>query len=76
MYHVVDIWVLVEDLIQPLLICNIALEVLGSFAGDKLYAVDAFFRGVVKVVDDHDLIVSFEECKCGEGSNVAGTTIT
>lgn len=44
-------------------------------ASDELDAVDDFGRGVVEVVDDDNLVASFEESDDGEGANVAAATI-
>lgn len=74
MDNIVNIRMLVENLIQPLLVRDIARVVLGSLARNELDAVDDFFGGVVEVVDDHDLVVGFEESERGEGADVAGAT--
>jgi hypothetical protein len=71
---VVDIWVLLEDFVERSLICDIALVKSRSLAANELDAVDDFWRGVVKVVDDDDFVVCFEECKGRERANVAGAT--
>jgi hypothetical protein len=45
-----------------------------SLAADELNAVDDFWRGVVEVVDNDDLVVGLEESKSCEGANVASAT--
>jgi len=62
---------LVEDFVQLLLVCDIALYVVRLLAADELDSIDDFWRRVVEVVDYHDLVVGFEECEGGEGADVA-----
>jgi hypothetical protein len=72
--HIVDIWVLLEDLVERGLVCHVALVEGRSLAADELDAVYDFLGRVVEVVDDDDLVVGFEEGESREGANVAGTT--
>jgi hypothetical protein len=74
MDDIVDVWVLLEDLVERGLICDVALVKGRSLAADELDAVDDFWRRVVEVVDNDDFVVGFEEGKGCEGANVAGTT--
>ena len=74
MNDIVDVGVLRKDLVQLLLIGDVAVVVFRALAGDELYAVEDFVGGVVKVVDDDDLVVCFEERERGEGANVARAT--
>lgn len=74
MDNVVNIWVLLEDLVERSLILNVELVELWLLAADELNAVDDLLRGVVEVVDDDDLIASLEESERCERANVAGTT--
>ena len=74
MDDIVDVWVLLEHLVERSLICDIALVEGRSLAADELDAVDDFWGGVVEVVDDDDFVVGFEEGKGCERANVAGTT--
>ena len=61
MDHIVDVWVLAEDLVQSSLIGDVDLVECRSLAADELDAVDDLGGGVVEVVDDDDFVVSFEE---------------
>lgn len=72
---IVDVWVLVEDSVQRLLVRNIDLLVLWSLSADELDAVEDLVGGVVEVVDNDDLVVGFEKRKGGERANVARATI-
>jgi hypothetical protein len=70
---IVDIRVLLEHLIQGLLIGDVERVVLGFLAADQLNAVQDFLGGVVKVVDDDNLVVGLEESERGERADIAGT---
>jgi hypothetical protein len=59
--HVIDVWVLLEDLVQRSLICDIDLVEGGPLAADELDAVYDFLGGVVEVVDDDDLVIGFKK---------------
>jgi hypothetical protein len=59
--HIVDVWVLLKDLVQRRLICNVAFVEGRPLAADELDAVYDFLGGIVEVVDDDDLVVGFEE---------------
>lgn len=72
-YDAVDVWVRIEDLVERSFVGDVGLVVLWALTRDQLKTVDAFFRGVVEVVDDHHLVVGFEELESGEGANVAST---
>ena len=74
MDHIVNVWILLKDLVERGLICNVAFVEGRSLAADELDAVYDFFGGVVEVVDDDDLVVGFEEGESRERANVAGTT--
>lgn len=76
MDDIVDVWVLLKDLIERCLICDVALVKGWSLAANELNAVYDFWRGVVEVVDDDDLVICLKKCKSCEGANVAGTTAT
>lgn len=72
---IVDVWVLVEDRIQALLIGNVTIVVFGTLAADQFDAIEYLLGGVVEVVDDDDLVVGLEKGQGGEGANVAGATV-
>jgi hypothetical protein len=72
--HIVNVWVLLEDLVEGSLVRDVAFVEGRSLAADELNAVYDFFGRVVQVVDDDDLVVCFEEGESREGANVAGTT--
>lgn len=71
---IVNVWVLGEDLVQRCFVCNITFVKGGSLAADELDAVDDFWRRVVEIVDDDDLVVCLKQGKCCEGANVACAT--
>ena len=74
MDNIVDIRVLLEHFIQLLLIGDVQRVVLGPLAADELNAVEDLLGGVVKVVDDDDLVVGLEKGESGERADVAGAT--
>jgi len=73
---IVNVWVFLEDLVECCLICDVALVKGWSLAANELNAVYDFWRGVVEVVDDDDLVICLEKCEGREGANIAGTTAT
>ena len=74
MDDIVNVWVLSEDLVERCLVCDVAFVEGGSLAADELDAVDDFWRGVVEVVDDDDLVICLKKGKGCEGANVASAT--
>lgn len=66
MNDTVNLWVLGKYFIQLLLIRNVTLVVLRALARDQLDAIDAFFRGIVEVVNNDDVVVSLEKSDDGE----------
>lgn len=71
----VDGGVLLEDLVEGLLVCDVGLVKLGAFAGDELNTVKSHLGGVVKVIDNHHLVAVLEQRKRGKGTDVAGATM-
>lgn len=71
--HIVDVWVVVEDLVESSLVCNVGLVEFGPLAADEFDAVDDFLGRVVEAVDDDDLVVGLEQGEGREGANVART---
>ena len=74
MDDVVNVWVLLEHLVERSLILDIELVELWPLAADELNAVDNLLGGVVEVVDNDDLVASFEESERCERANVASAT--
>jgi hypothetical protein len=74
MDDIVNVWVLLEYLVERGFICDVDLVEGRSLAANEFDAVHDFRGGVVEVVDDDDLVVCFEEGKSRERANVAGTT--
>ena len=74
MNHTVNIWMRLKHLIKALLICNVALVVLGLLPANQLDAIEGLAGGVVEVVNDDYFVVGFEECEGGEGADVASAT--
>lgn len=61
MDDVVNVWMLIEHLVESFLVCNIEFIESGSLPADELNAVDYFLGGVIEAVDDDDLVVGLEE---------------
>lgn len=76
MDNIVNVRVLLENFVQRSLGCDVNVVVFWPFSADELNTVDAFFRRIVEVVYDDDLVVGFEQTEGGEGANVSGTTET
>lgn len=74
MDDIVDVRVLLEDFVESGLVCDVALVERRSLAADELDAIDDFWRGVVEVIDNNDLVVGFEKSESSEGANVARAT--
>ena len=60
MNKAVNFGVLLEDLVQSLLVCNVYVIVCWSLSANKLDAIEDFFGGVVEIVDDDDLVACFK----------------
>lgn len=65
---------LLKNLVERSLVCDVDLVELWSLAGNELNAIDDFWGRIVEVVDDDDLVVCFEQSERRERANVAGTT--
>lgn len=74
MDYAVNVWVLGEDLVEIGLVGDVHRVELGTLAGEELNAVDAFFGGIVQVVNNDDFVASLEEGEDGERADVAHTT--
>lgn len=72
--YIVNVRMLRKYLVECGFICNIDLIEVWTLARDQLYAVDNLLRRVVAVVDNNDLVVSFEESEDGEGANITGAS--
>lgn len=57
----VNLWVRFEDLLQLLLVGQVALVELGSFAANQLDAIQRDLGGIVEAVDDNDLVAMLEK---------------
>jgi len=71
MNNTVNIWMSLEDLVKVLLFSNVDIEEFGSLATDELDAIYGLFRGVLKVVHDHNFVISLQQCEGSERANVA-----
>ncbi len=71
---IIDIRMLFEHLVERSFILDIELVELWPLAADELNTVDDLLGGVVKVIDDDDLVARLEKGKRCERANVAGTT--
>ena len=74
MDDIVNIRVGSKDLVKGSFVGDVHAVEGGTLASDQLDAVDAFFRGIVKVVDDDNLVASLKQGKDCERSNVAAAT--
>lgn len=74
MNHTVNGRVLGEDLIDGLLICDVDLVEGGAATAEELNSVQRNLRGVVEVVDNHNIVAVLEESEGGEATNVASAT--
>lgn len=60
MYDTVDVWMGIEDLIDCSLIPHINIVKYRSFAAYQFNAIECFFRGVLEIVEDNDIVVCLE----------------
>ena len=74
MNDAVNVRVRRENLVESGLIGDIHGVELGALARDELDSVDAFFGGVVEVVDDDDFVASLKEGEDGERADIAYTS--
>ena len=68
---IVDIGVLLKHLLESSFVCDVCLVELRPLPADELNAVDDFFRRIVEVIHNYDLVIGLEEGQCREGANVA-----
>lgn len=73
--YAVDLGVLLEDFVESRLVGDVHLVEGGALAGDELNAVDAFFGGVVKVVDDDHAVACVQKSNDGKRANVSAATM-
>jgi len=66
MYNTVNVWMRLEDLVKVLLFPDVNVEVFRPLAADELDAIDHFFRSVVQIIHDHDLVVGRQQRKSGK----------
>lgn len=59
----VDGWVFREDIFESLLIGDVDTVGLWLLSTDEFDSVEGFQGSIVKVIDDNDLVVCFEEGK-------------
>ena len=74
MDNAVNVWMCSEHLVQCRLVRNIHLVKLRSLSAEELNAIEGDFRGVVKTVDNYNLVAMLEESEGGERPNVSSTT--
>jgi hypothetical protein len=73
-YDIIDIRMLTKHLIQSCFVGDVYIVVNGTLPGDEFDAIDAFFRGIVEIVDDDDLVFCLEKSECSEGADVASAS--
>ncbi len=71
MNDAVNVRMFIEDIIKSSFIGDIYIVKEWTFSTDQFDAVDTFLGGIVKIVDDDDLVVSLQEGKCSERSNIS-----
>ena len=59
MNDTVNVWVCLEDIVEPSLIRNVKLEEFWSLAANEFNAIDDFFGRIIEVVRENDLVVCF-----------------
>lgn len=74
MNDIVNLWVLLENLLQLGLVGDVDVVDLWLLAANKLNAVCDLFERVVVVVYDDDIVSGLEESEGSERTNVSGTT--
>ena len=74
--NTVNLGVLLEDLVETFLVCNVDVVVYWLLSTDALNSIQDLLGRVVEVVNNHDFVAGFEEGKDGEGANVACATAT
>lgn len=76
MNDTVDFWVLRKHLVEGGFVGHVDLVEQGPLPTDQLNAIYRHLGRVVKVVDNDDIVVIFEQRKGGERPNVAGATVS
>lgn len=71
---VVDVWVLLKHLFEGGFILDVGLVEVWPLAADELDTIQDLLRGVVKVIDNDDLVAGIEKSKGCERANVASAT--
>lgn len=74
MNNAVNIGVRSEDLVKRSFVGDIDIVVGWSSASQQFNAADDFFRRVVLVVNNDNLITGLDEGDSGERANIAGST--
>ena len=73
MYHIINVRVVLENLFESGLVCDINVVEFGSLAADKFDTIESFFGGIGQVVYNDDLVICLEK---REGSERAYVTCT
>lgn len=76
MNDTVDFWVLRKHFVEGGFAGHVDLVEQGPLPTDQLNAIYRHLGRVVKVVDNDDIVVIFEQRKGGERPNVAGATVS
>jgi hypothetical protein len=71
---IVNVWVLLEHLVERGLILDVKLVELWPLAADELNAVNNLLRGVVEIVDNDNFVAGLKKGKSCERANVTSTT--
>ena len=73
MNDAVNIGMFREYIVESLLVPDVKTDEVWSFAADEFYAVNDLLGRIVEIVDNDNLVPSFEEGEGSEGANVAST---
>jgi hypothetical protein len=76
MDDIVNIWMVIEDLVESSLVGDVELIEFRPLSADELDAVDDLSRRIIQIIDNDYFVIGFKKCQGCEGANVSGTTRT
>jgi hypothetical protein len=74
MNHTIDVRMRSKDLVHSIFICDVDLVEGWPLAAKQLNAIERNFGGVVKAVDNDDLVAMFEKRQTRKRPNVTSAT--
>ena len=72
MNDTVDVGMVIEDLVEGSFIAHVNVVEMWPLAAYQFDAIECFFGGIVKIVDNNDFVICLKQGKSSERSNVAG----